>query len=102
MIAPLDTSGLRFLAGSPPELLIDRETGRPRLDSSGKHVQVLHVILLGDRVETVKVRSSEIDPGLVAGVEIAISGLTARPWAFNGRADVSYSAEKIEPVKARA
>lgn len=100
----IDTSTTTFLAANEPEALVDRESGRPRLDRDGQPQQVVRLVALRDgQAEVMAVRISGAAPkGVTQGTAVRCVGLTITFWSMGDRAGVTYRAQRIEPATATA
>lgn len=92
------TDGDTTVAGDVAQPLVDRQSGEQRRDAAGKLLSVLLVVWLhrSGGADVVAVRSTDITEGIVQGSPVRLVGLTATPWAMDGRSGISYTAERIE------
>ncbi len=104
MRSKLDTSDTTFLATGDAEPVLERDTGRPRLDRDGQPQHVVRLVALADgQAEVIAVRLSGTAPkGLGQGTAVRCIGLTITPWSMGDRAGVTYRAQRIEPAAATA
>jgi len=96
---PLEVSGdVHWVVAHPPEPVIDRATGQPRLDRDGRPLSTVQLVGFTPRGgEVVPVRVAGDPPtGLVVGQAVRVRGLTVTPWSMGDRAGISYRAEAIE------
>src|SRR6188472_452255 len=92
---PIDTSRLRFLVGAAAEPLRQFEEGKPReawaprVDVNGEVLWRVQLVVLGDGgAEVIRVAVPG-DPGVGQGEMVAVEGLTAQPYEFEGKSGVA-------------
>ena len=98
---PLEVSGeVHWVVAHPPEPVLDRATGQPRLDRDGRPLSVVQLVgFTPGGAEVVPVRvAGDAPTGLVVGQAVHVRGLTVTPWAMGDRAGISYRADAIEAV----
>jgi hypothetical protein len=93
---PIDTSRLRFLTVAPAEPLKQYEEGKPReawaprTDVNGEVLWRVQVVALGDgEAEIIRVAVPG-DPKVAQGEMVAVEGLTAQPYEFDGKSGVAF------------
>ena len=105
---PIDTSRLKFLVVAPAEPLKQYEEGKPReawaprTDVNGEVLWRTELVALGDgEAEIIRVAVPG-DPKVGQGEMVIVDGLTAQPWEMEGRSGMSFRAQSIRSVSARA
>ena len=108
MRLPIDTSRLRFLVVAEAEPLKKFEDGKPReawaprTDENGELLWRVQLVALGDgEAEIIRV-SVPGDPGVKQGEMVRVEGMTAQAWEMDGRNGMSFRAQAIRPLNARA
>lgn len=107
MRLPIDTSRLKFLVVSEAELLRQYEEGKPReawaprTDVNGEVLWRLQLVALGDgEAEIIRVAVPG-DPKVPQGEMVAVEGLTAQPYEFDGKSGVAFRCRAIGPASPR-
>src|SRR3954464_732822 len=108
MRLPIDTSRLKFLVVAPAEVLRQFEEGKPReawaprTDRNGEVLWRVQLVALGDGdAEVIRV-SIVGDPGVGQGEMVAVDGLTAQAYDFEGKTGVAFRCQAIRPAGARS
>jgi hypothetical protein len=97
------TEGNDHMAAGPPEPVLDFDSKQPRLGPDGRPLYSVSVVALGpEGAEVLKVKVPGEPKGIVRGTPVKLTGVVATYWELSGRSGVSFSAERIEPVSARA
>lgn len=99
---PIDTAKLTFILAGDIEPA--ERKGQPQLDDSGRQVVKVPLIVRGasrtPEVITVKVPHTNAMDKLSDLAIVNVKGLAARPYEFDGRSGVSYSAEAVTAASA--
>lgn len=99
MRPPIDTSGMTFLAASPPEQVVKFDTKTPKVDEAGQPIYGLQIVALVDGgAEVLAVKVAGEPKGITKGGGVSLVGLIAQPWSMDGRSGVAFRASKVEPV----
>jgi hypothetical protein len=99
---PIATDGLRFRLAAPPAEDLDYETQRPKL-RDGKAVLVVRVTVTdGQEPDILRIRTTEVAPGLVPDDAVAIDALSVLHWSMDGRSGLAFSADAIRPLGGKA
>jgi hypothetical protein len=108
MRLPIDTSRLKFLVVAPAEPLRQYEEGEPReswaprTDVNGEVLWRVHVVALGDgEAEIIRVAVPG-DPNVGQGEMVAVEGLTAQPYDFDGKSGVAFRCQAVRPASTRS
>jgi hypothetical protein len=111
---PVDVSKIIFIAMEGPKpKLRNRKTGEQSVDRDGRPVHVIRCACVpadesSDAVPEIEAIHTIADvPSLRRGAPVQVSGLVARPWAFQDdsgkeRSGVTFWAEQITQVNGRA
>jgi hypothetical protein len=79
-----------------------REAWAPRVDVNGEVLWRVQLVVLGDGgAEVIRVAVPG-DPGVGQGEMVAVEGLTAQPYEFEGKSGVAFRARAISAAKPRA
>lgn len=106
MKLPVDTSNVMLIAGGPAEKEVDFKTGEARVDkATGAMLYTVRLVLLSDDgiPEVLKIRVVGDEPkGLTKGLPVRVVGLTVSDWEIDGKHGLSFRAESIVLVQAKA
>jgi hypothetical protein len=104
----LSTAGTTYIVGRSAEAAREYDANLPadqraqKRDGSGRPLVVMQLVALGDDgAELMRVESTT-DPGVAQGTSVRVEGLTATTWEVDGRSGISYRAESITALNARA
>ena len=104
MSLPIDTNKVWFLVSTPPEPVIDWDTGEQALNGEGAgYFRVeLVAMALGSRAEIIKVTVAGEPVGLSRRTPVIVTGLRALAWPDKAHrtAGIVYVADRIERDKA--
>ena len=99
---PIDAQ-MAFLAGSPPEALVDYETKQPKLDREGRQVYRVQLIARGaERSEVFFVKTSNEPKGVLVHEPVKVTALAIQVWTRDGATGVSFVADRVEPARKTA
>lgn len=89
---------------APEVRIANRETGEVRKDRDGQTVYTVGVAVRQDgrRASIIEISVSGEPVGVVEGVRVHVTGLTAFSWAMGDRHGLSFRADAITPVPAPA
>ena len=97
------TEGTDYLASGPPEPALDHDSKQPKTNKSGEALYVVPMVAMSpDGAEVLRIKVSGEPKGIVRQTPLKLTGLIATYWELNGHSGVSFSAERIEPLSARA
>ena len=101
MALPVDSSKLLLLCGSPPEALLDYESGAHKKNRDGDALYRTEVIVMGfGRPQVVGVRTPREPKALLTGAPVTITGFSMSPFTTrDGGTGVLYEAAAIEPAR---
>ena len=108
MRLPIDTSRLKFLVVAPAEVLRRFEEGKPReawaprTTREGEVLWRVQVVALGDgEAEVIRVAVPG-EPSVGQGEMVAVDGLTAQAYDFEGKSGVAFRCQAIRSTSARS
>ncbi|WP_395294739.1 hypothetical protein ACF9IK_15175 [Kitasatospora hibisci] len=89
---------------APEARVANRETGEVRKDRDGQTVYTVGVAVRQDgrRASIIEISVSGEPAGVVEGVQVHVTGLTAFSWAMGDRHGLSFRADSITPAPAPA
>lgn len=103
MKLPIDTTGMTFMCGAPPEPVREFDTKRLKADENGEPIYSVQLVAMangaGAEIIVVKVAG---EPKVSQGAYVKVIGLVASPWSMSDRSGVSFRASRIEPMSAQA
>jgi len=94
---PLRTEDLMILLAEPPRESVDFASKRPRVDTEGRPLFDVPVVLIGTGgAQLARIRSAVIPRNVAQGQPLIVTGLTAFYWETEGSSGISFRAERIE------
>jgi hypothetical protein len=102
---PIDCSKLEFLAVSALEPVTSYDSKEPKLDSDGRAIFQLSVVVLGHGNEGAAIISVKVagqPKNLVVGSPLTMRDLVLTTWQMGERRGVSFRAESIASAPAKA
>jgi len=94
---PLRTEDLMILLAEPPRESVDFTTKRPRVDSEGRPLFEVPVVLIGSGgAQLARIRCPQPPRTAQAGQQLKVSALTAFYWENEGNSGISFRAERID------
>ena len=101
MALPVDSSKLLLVCGSPPEAVLDYESGVHKKNRDGEALYRTEVIVMGfGRPQVVGVRTPKEPKALVAGTPVTVTGFSMSLFTTrDGGTGVFYEASAIEPAR---
>ncbi|MFF3073115.1 hypothetical protein [Kitasatospora sp. NPDC057936] len=89
---------------APEVRIANRDTGEVRKDREGQTVYTVGVAVRQDgrRASIIEISVSGEPVGVVEGVRVHVTGLTAFSWAMGDRHGLSFRADAITPVPTAA
>jgi len=96
---PLRTEDLMILLAEPPRESVDFASKRPRVDSDGRALFDVPVVLIDTGgAQLARIRSAHVPKNVRQGQPLEVKGLTAFYWETDGSSGISFRAERIEAM----
>jgi hypothetical protein len=103
MRLPIDTTAMTFTAATPPSLVTEYQSDRPKADKNGVPLYALKVVATADgEVEVIDVKCPGEPQGVTVGAPLRLVGLYVRYYSIDDRSGIAFRAARVEPAAAGA